>query len=302
MTPPDFPPDDDPRPGGGPSGRSGEDGAGRGSGEDDDDCGVPEPVAPHATKGPERLPRDFSGKVPLFPLPGCVFFPHTLLPLHIFEPRYRAMTRDALGLESWDEPGGPVRAGRRGERLIAMARLREGFDTELTHGEEAVTESDRPPIHDTVCIGKIVAEQELPDGRFHIVLRGVVRAAVKSERLTESGYRLAAVAPLPDCCGARPDLDRPARTKQITDRFVGLFPDVDLPDVLTRAFGRCVTPGMVCDVVASVLQLSPDESQELLDQTDPDVRTDVVLRHLRRHLVKAGFKTGRTGMADPQWN
>ncbi|MFH5803153.1 LON peptidase substrate-binding domain-containing protein [Alienimonas sp. DA493] len=302
MTPPEHPPDDDPRPGDDPSGRGRDDGADGAGAEEDDDCGVPEPVAPHATKGPERLPRNFSGKVPLFPLPGCVFFPHTLLPLHIFEPRYRAMTRDALGLERRDEPGEPPGADRRGERLIAMARLREGFDTELPHGEEFVTESDRPPIHDTVCLGKIVAEQELPDGRFHIVLRGVVRAAVKSERITDAGYRLAAVAPLPDRCGARPDLDRPARTRQITDAFVGLYPDVDLPDVLARAFGRCVTPGMVCDVVASVLQLSPDDSQELLDQTDPDVRTDVVLRHLRRHLVKAGFKTGRTGLADPQWN
>ncbi|MEM9703157.1 MAG: LON peptidase substrate-binding domain-containing protein, partial [Planctomycetota bacterium] len=93
-----------------------------GTSNEESDCGVSEPVAPHAAKGPERLPADFSGRCPIFPLPGCVFFPHTLLPLHIFEPRYRAMTRAALG-EYGD-----------GERLIAMARLREGFDTELTHG------------------------------------------------------------------------------------------------------------------------------------------------------------------------
>ncbi|NNJ28080.1 LON peptidase substrate-binding domain-containing protein [Alienimonas chondri] len=293
MSPDDFPPDDD-VPGGGDA--YGGDAPERNSGpepDEDDDCGVPEPVAPHASKGPERLPSDFSGKVPLFPLPGCVFFPHTLLPLHIFEDRYRAMTRDALGLE---RPDG------RGERLIAMARLREGIDTELTHGEDLPEETNRPPIHDTVCIGKIVAEEELPDGRFHIVLRGVVRAAVRSERLTESGYRLASVAPLTDRSGPRPDLDRPARVRQISEAFAGLHPDVDLPDVLQRAFGRCVTPGMVCDVVASVLQLSPDDSQELLDQTDPDVRTDVVLRHLRRHLVKAGYSSGRTGRSGPQWN
>ena len=252
---------------------------------DPDDCGVDEPIAPHAARGPERLPADFSGRAPLFPLPGCVFFPHTLLPLHIFEDRYRSMTREALGFEGT------------GERLIAMARLREGVDTELTNGDP-----DRPPIHDTVCVGKIVAEQELPDGRFHLVLRGVVRAAVRSERLTDGGFRMAALAPLPDGCGPRPDLDRPARVRELTEAFGGLFPDVDLPDILRKAFGRCVTPGMVCDVVASVLQLSPDESQELLDQTDPDVRTDVVLRHLRRHLAKAGFRNGRPGPADPVLN
>ncbi len=262
------------------------------AGGDADDCGVPEPLAPHAAKGPERLPPTFSGRVPLFPLPGCVFFPHTLLPLHIFEDRYRAMTRDALGLDSegYGEDGA-------GERLIAMARLQEGGDTDLLHGDP-----DRPPIHDTVCIGKIVAEQELPDGRFHMVLRGVVRAAVRSERRTTSGYRLANVAPLPDRCGPRPDLDRPARVRELTEAFAGLHPNVDLPEILQRAFGRCVTPGMVCDVIASVLQLSPDESQELLDHTDPDVRTDVVLRHLRRHLVDVGFVSGRTGQTPPHRN
>ena len=310
--PDDDPSDDDPfddEVGGNlpASGGEGSDGGGEAN-DDSGDCGVPEPLAPHAAKGPERLPKDFSGLVPLFPLPGCVFFPHTLLPLHIFESRYRAMTRDALGLDAEDgygDPGvgddGPAR-GPYGERLIAMARLREGFDTELAHDELPLEETNRPPIHDTVCIGKIVAEQELPDGRFHLVLRGVTRAAVRSERLTATGYRLASVAPLPDHCGHRPDLDRPARVRQMTDAFAGLHPDVDLPDVLQRAFGRCVTPGMVCDVVASVLQLTPDDSQALLDQTDPDVRTDVVLRHLRRCLVEAGFKLGRTGQSEPQWN
>ena len=306
----EFPADDDPAPDLGED--FGDDGGAvddepddREPDEDADDCGVPEPIAPHAARGPERLPRNFSGLVPLFPLPGCVFFPHTLLPLHIFEPRYRAMTRDALGLheDGSRRPRDPDESGRRGERLIAMARLRDGFDTLLEHaGDADLAETSRPPIHDTVCVGKIVAEQRLPDGRFQIVLRGVVRAAVRGERLTPGGYRLASVAPLPDVLNVRPDLDRPHRVRQLTEAFAGLQPDIDLPDVLARAFGRCVTPGMVCDVITSVLQLTPDESQELLDQVDPDVRADVVLRHLRRHLVKAGFKSGRRGLAEPQPN
>ena len=274
-------------------------------GDDADDCGVPEPIAPHAARGPERLPRAFSGKAPLFPLPNCVFFPHTLLPLHIFEDRYRAMTRHALGLTPSGHDGGGHDG--RGERLIAMARLRDGLDTELTHGAGPAqpgpaAESSRPPIHDTVCVGRIVAEEQLPDGRFQIVLRGVTRAAVRGERVTPGGFRLAALAPLPDRCGDRPDLDRPRRVRQMTDAFAGLFPDIDLDALLARAFGRCVTPGLVCDVIASALHLSPDESQELLDQTDPDVRTDVVLRHLRRHLAKVGYKNGRLGQPDPALN
>ena len=276
------------------------DGEDDGADDECEDCGVDDPIAPHAARGPERLPRDFSGRAPLFPLPGCVFFPHTLLPLHIFEERYRAMTRDALGVGDFDELYEPGSGD--GERLIAMARLREGVDTDLSHGDDTFGEQSRPPIHDTVCLGKIVAEQRLPDGRWHLVLRGVVRAAVRGEKLTAGGYRMAALAPLPDACGDRPDLDRPRRVRQMTDAFSGLFPEVDLARILDKAFGRCVTPGMICDVVASVLQLSPDESQELLDQTDPDVRTDVVLRHLRRHLAKQGYRNGRPGASEPVFN
>ena len=292
----DVPPEDDePRPGGFPppepdvsAGGAGGTGEG-GTDEEEDDCGVTVPIAPHAARGPERLPRGFSGKAPLFPLPGCVFFPHTLLPLHIFEDRYRAMTRDALGTHDC----APLATG---ERLIAMARLRDGVDS------QAGAEPDRPPIHDTVCLGKIVAEDRLPDGRFHLVLRGVVRAAVRSERTVAGGYRLAALAPLPDACGPRPDLDRAGRVRQLLAAFGRLHPDVDLDEILRKAFGRCVTPGMVCDVVASVLQLSPDQSQALLDQTDPDVRADVVLGHLRRRLADAGYRHGRPGPADPSVN
>ena len=261
-------------------------GGGPDAGDDCEDCGVPEPIAPHAARGPERLPADFSGRAPLFPLPGCVFFPHTLLPLHIFEERYREMTRDALGIGPFDEDADDAD----GERLIAMARLRDGVDTDLAGGDP-----DRPPLHDTVCLGKIVAEQKLPDGRWHLVLRGVIRAAVRSEKLTSGGYRMANLAPLPDACGPRPDLDREGRVAQLMEAFGGVFPGVDLPKILDKAFGRCVTPGMICDVVASVLKLTPDESQELLDQTDPDVRTDVVLRHLRRQLAKIGYRNGRPG-------
>jgi len=52
------------------------------------------------------------GTIPVFPLPDLVFFPHATLPLHIFEPRYREMTEDAL----------------RGDRLIAMALLKPGWE------------------------------------------------------------------------------------------------------------------------------------------------------------------------------
>src|SRR5213078_2405108 len=94
-------------------------------------------------------PKGFSGVVPVFPLPNVILFPGMFLPLHIFEPRYREMTADAI----------------RGERLIAMALLKPGWEN---HYE------GRPPIHPIMGMGKIVEQEALKDGRYNLVLLGLV--------------------------------------------------------------------------------------------------------------------------------
>jgi len=86
--------------------------------------------------------------IPIFPLPNVVFFPRMPLPLHIFEPRYRAMVRDAV----------------RGARLIGMVLLREDWEREYVGA---------PAVFGMGTVGELVRSDELPDGRFNIVLRGV---------------------------------------------------------------------------------------------------------------------------------
>jgi Lon protease-like protein len=108
--------------------------------------------------------------VPLFPLPNVVLFPDVPLPLHVFEPRYRAMVEDALG----------------SHRTIGMALLKPGYEAEY-HG--------RPPIYPIGCAGTIVREERLDDGRFNIVLQGRQRFRVVEEH-GGSPYRLASVEPL----------------------------------------------------------------------------------------------------------
>jgi uncharacterized protein len=114
----------------------------------------------------------FAGTAPLFPLPDVVHFPHLLLPLHIFETRYREMTADALA----------------GCRLIAMALLKPG----------CVTTEGSPPIHDIVCLGRITAEQQTEDGRYYLVLQGLSRARVIREEDGDLAYRVAQLELLPD--------------------------------------------------------------------------------------------------------
>ena len=111
-------------------------------------------------------------KVPVFPLPDLVFFPHASLPLHIFEPRYRRMTEDAL----------------EGDRLIAMALLKPGWEKGY---------DGNPDIFPLACAGFIEEEARLPDGRFNIRLRGVSRVEVLSFE-SDSPYRIARVRVLDD--------------------------------------------------------------------------------------------------------
>ena len=115
---------------------------------------------------------DYSRPIRLFPLAQCILLPHATVPLHIFEPRYRAMTKDAL-----DSDG-----------LIAMATF-DGDD--YRHDYEGT-----PPIRPTVCVGYIVHHERLFDGRYNILLQGIARATIEEEHgLDEGGYRSAILRP-----------------------------------------------------------------------------------------------------------
>lgn len=106
--------------------------------------------------------------VPLFALPSVVLFPRAILPLHIFEERYKQMTADLLG----------------GDRLIAMALLRPGWEKEYY---------SRPAVEPVVCVGKIVSSERLDDGQYNFLLHGMMRGRIIHEE-PSSPYRIVRVA------------------------------------------------------------------------------------------------------------
>src|ERR1041385_420956 len=110
--------------------------------------------------------------LPLFPLPNVVLFPNVFLPLHVFEPRYRAMTADAL----------------EGDRIIGMVLLRPGYEANY---------EGRPPIFDIGCAGVITHAQPLGEGRYDIVLRGIEKFRVTSEDESKP-YRVGVVDAIPE--------------------------------------------------------------------------------------------------------
>jgi Lon protease-like protein len=98
-------------------------------------------------------------RVPVFPLAGALLFPRSQLPLHIFEPRYRAMARDAMA----------------GDRLIAMVQPRDHLEP--------------PGLFEIGCLGRIGTCEELDDGRFNLVLEGLSRFRIAREAEVETLYR-----------------------------------------------------------------------------------------------------------------
>src|SRR4051812_16478801 len=100
--------------------------------------------------------------LPIFPLVGVLLLPRARLPLNIFEPRYLAMTRDALG----------------GERLIGMIQP-----------SDPTTGGMNPPVYPVGCAGRITQFSETDDGRFLITLTGVSRFRIVEEVSLLSGYR-----------------------------------------------------------------------------------------------------------------
>ncbi|MBV9198952.1 MAG: LON peptidase substrate-binding domain-containing protein [Alphaproteobacteria bacterium] len=100
--------------------------------------------------------------IPIFPLPGVLLLPRGRLPLNIFEPRYLAMTRDALAAE----------------RLIGMVQP-----------SDPAAAGDNPPVYPIGCAGRITSFTETEDGRFLITLSGISRFRIREELPLREGYR-----------------------------------------------------------------------------------------------------------------
>ena len=117
---------------------------------------------------------NFGKPMPLFPLDSVSLLPQQVLPLHIFEPRYRQMMEHTL-----DGPG-----------QFAMAVFKGRAWKQQYHG--------RPPLMRAVCIGQVAQHEKLPDGRFNVLLQGVCRARITGEVPAEEErlYRAAILEPV----------------------------------------------------------------------------------------------------------
>ncbi len=195
---------------------------------------------------------DFAGVARLFPLPNLVFFPHVMQPLHIFEPRYREMTADALATD----------------RLIVLALLRPGWEPNY---------DGKPAIYPVACLGQIVAEQMLDDGRYNLLLRGLSRVRVQEEVAQGKLYRSARVELLED----RPAAEGKAARNLLARTIADWIPDKGPVREQFRNLLRSQLPlGPLSDIVAFTLSLELEVKQRLLEELDVGRRVTLLLKHL----------------------
>ena len=190
--------------------------------------------------------------IPIFPLPGAILFPRSQLPLHIFEPRYRDMVRDAID----------------GAGQIGMIQpLR--FD-----------DDNQAPLYDVGCLGEIVGVEELDDGKFNIVLLGANRFRLMKEVAAEGAYRCAHVDieafddsdPDPLGLAQRAEVEREAR--RLGDAM-GLAVDWD-------AVAR-LDDEMLVNAIAQVAPFDTSAKQALLEQQGLDGRADLLVQLMQFH-------------------
>jgi len=199
-------------------------------------------------------------RFPIFPLPNVVLFPGTYLPLHIFEPRYRAMTEAALA----------------GDEVIGMILLRA----------EADAMAARAPVFAVGCAGRMVEHQQLGDGRFNILLLGQSRFRVVEERTGEP-YRLAVVEELPDSVGDEASLDG------LRGRLLAALSRVSDSSVVAR-LDAGVPHAMLVNGLSQGLDLPAVERLSLLDCDTLEARARRLVEILAFHALEGGSGGART--------
>jgi len=206
--------------------------------------------------------------LPIFPLTGVLLLPRGRLPLNIFEPRYLAMTRDALG----------------GERLIGMVQPNEPQDDNRGGG------GMNPPIYPIGCAGRISAFAENDDGRYMITLTGVSRFRIVEELPLLDGYRR--VRPDwqlfgrdldPEKAG---DFDRKRLVRGLRSFFVQQGINADFEAIDKAPVEHLVTS------LAMMCPFSPSEKQALLEAADLGERARLLAALVEMAAVKPTAEEG----------
>ena len=206
--------------------------------------------------GQDPSPSDIQ-EFPIFPLPNVVLFPRTVLPLHIFEPRYKQMVADAL----------------EGNRQIGMVLLQPGWEGR---------QNESPDTFNTGGMGLITQHKDLEEGRYNILLSGRHRYRIM-EFVRETPYRVARVRLLQEVMPDRQEI------KEISTELIVSFREFNeantQPGLEPDVIEKLDFPTLVNSVCSS-LNLSVYDQQQLLEMNSVKVRATTVLGILQRQIAR----------------
>jgi Lon protease-like protein len=205
-----------------------------------------QPARPGSAPAAGALP----AMIPIFPLQDVMLFPNAFRPLLIFEPRYRAMVADAL----------------KGDRIIGMVMLQPGHEAEY---------EGRPPVYPIGCAGVMTEVEQLPDGRYTIVLQGTVKFRITGEDQSRL-YRLARVQAIPETLNDEDQAALRVERRRLASVLADLltpgtklppptFPDVDLVNTL-----------------AQYIDIEPVDRQNLLEREGALARSRALIEMIER--------------------
>jgi Lon protease-like protein len=190
--------------------------------------------------------------LPIFPLPGIVLFPGTILPLHVFETRYRAMLKDCLATHG----------------AVAMVRL--------VGGGKPGAEGELPPIARVAGMGIVMEHQALPDGRSNILLSGRARVALEELPFVPP-YRRARATLLRDVDDPASPADR-AALLACAEAFAAAVREHN-PQFTFRIPAN-LEAAVLSDFCAHHLLVDAELRQTLLEELRPAERVRLVTREL----------------------
>jgi Lon protease-like protein len=186
--------------------------------------------------------------IPIFPLTGVLLLPRARLPLNIFEPRYLAMTQDALA----------------GERLIGMVQP----------SDAAASLAGSPPVFPTGCAGRITSFAETDDGRYLITLTGTSRFRIREELPLLRGYRRV----VPEWEAFMRDRAGEDDTGFDRDRLIGALKAYFQQQQIGadwEAIGKAPGDRLVASI-AMICPFDPSEKQALLEAPDLTARAQLL--------------------------
>ena len=189
-------------------------------------------------------------RLKVFPLPSVVLLPGSAAPLHIFEPRYRAMVKAALETDG----------------LFAMAQVMPGQDALI---------AGKPALEEMLCVGLIGMNEALEDGRYNLVVIGIARARLRHELTTTQPYR-EVEAELVEDEAVDPEID--VNLRRAVVELVARLP-TQVGQRVAQVASR-VTGGALADVVASTFMQDPARRFEVLNETDVRQRIEIVTEEL----------------------